>query len=270
MENKATSPQTGYRYRLIVVAGLILIVLALSVGVAAASGSPPDVRQAATPVGGQLVLPSATPTVIGGPTATPSRTPTITPVLAEVIGDPTNLRSLPTIGDEYIVASLTPGTTLPILGRWLGYDWLLVAWKDGPDGKAWVYEPLVIVHGDLLSVPAVEPPAPPTVNPTQAAIQATATILLQTPGAAETATATALFAPTGVYTVTPGGSGQVVAGVLPTFTPPPAYVQPQVLAAQTSGSDSPDSRGIPPAALIIALAAMGGLTLLLGLLRRVF
>jgi hypothetical protein len=187
-------------------------------------------------------------------------------VLAEVIGDPTNLRTLPTIGDEYIIDSVAPGDFLPVIGRWLGYDWLLVAWEGGPEGKAWVYAPLVIVRGDITTVPAVEPPPPPTLNPTQVAVQATATVLVQTPGAVEAATQTAVFAPvSGVSTQTPAANGQ--GGGLPTFTPPPPYVQPSELP---DSEQSVSQQGIPPAVLIVSLSVLGGLLLLLGVIRRLF
>ncbi len=250
---------------------LALATLAITARAAAASDAVPP-EQAETPTTGatqpgQLQLPTATPTAPGGPTAPATSTPSIVPVQAEIIGDPTNLRTGPGIDFE-IVAELAPGEMLPITGRWLGYDWLLVAWDDAPDGEAWVYLPLVIVRGDITTVPAVDPPAPPTVNPTQAAIDATATILIQTPGAAETATATAFLAPTGVFTRTPEPGASLVAGELPTFTPPPAYVQPEELPVPEAArrAETP----LPPAVIIITLGAMGAFTLALGLLRRLF
>jgi hypothetical protein len=252
-------------------AGLILALAALAItaGVAAASGAAPP-AQAQTPTAtapGQLQLPTATPTVPGGPTAPPSSTPSVVPVQAEIIGDPTNLRTGPGIDFE-IVAELSPGELVPITGRWLGYDWLLVQWDDAPGGEAWVYLPLVIVRGDITTVPAVDPPAPPTADPTEVAAEATATILLQTPGAVETATATALLAPTGVFTRTPEPGGEAVAGELPTFTPPPPYVQPEELPVPEAAQRA--ETPLPPAVIIITLGAMGAFTLALGLLRRLF
>jgi hypothetical protein len=261
------SEQTHQRLGFLAAVLLGLLAVGLTANAAFASDNG-VLEQAATPTSsGQLQLPTATQTIVGGPTATPTRTPTLAPVYAEVIGDPTNLRSLPTIGDEYVIESLSPGITLPIIGRWLGYDWLLVAWEDGADGQAWVYEPLVIIRGDITTVPAVEPPPPPTTDPTQAAAEATATILLQTPGAIEAATGTAAFAPTGIFTQTPGADEQSVAGVLPTFTPAQAYVQPESIP---SGDSEGKKSLVPPAVLIVSLASMGILSLALGLIRRVF
>lgn len=236
---------------------IFLSVGASQAGVAAAQIVPP------TPTGSQIQLPTTTPTQVGGPTATPSRTPSAAPVMAQVIEE-ANLRTLPSI-DAEIVATLEGGTTLPILGRWVGYDWLLVAWAEAPGGQAWVHLSVVnLVGGDITIIPAVTPPDQPTIEPTQAALNATATIILQTPGAAETATAAALFAPSGVYTVTPGSLA--IAGVMPTFTPPEPYVQPETLVAPEGSTQS--RRGPAPAVLIIALGAMGLLMLAVGLLRR--
>jgi hypothetical protein len=141
----------------------------------------------------------------------------------------------------------------------------MVAWADGPDGAAWVFDQLVTIIGDITTVPIVEEPAAPTSDPTQAAIQATATVLLQTPGAAETGTAAALFAPTGVFTLTPGAAGGAGPMGLATYTPPPPYVQPTILPAV--GAARPGGV-LPPAVPIISLGAMGVLTLVVAILRR--
>lgn len=209
----------------------------------------------------QLTLPSPTPSPIGGPTATPTRTPTLAPVLAEAIGE-ANLRTGPGL-DFDVVGTLLAGNPVPVIGRSVRFPWYVVEWEDTPGGQAWVFDQLVIITGDTTTVPIVEEPVAPTIDPTLAAIQATATVLLQTPGAAETATATALLAPTGVFTMTPGGPGGV--GRLATFTEPPPYVQPTLLPPATNTSES---IGPPPAVFIISSGALGLLSLILALLRR--
>lgn len=250
----------------------ILAVTALTVtfsAAAAASESPVQQEPSPTPSptgGGQVQLPTATATQLGGPTATPSSTPTVTPVMAEIIGDPTNLRTGPALGFD-IVAELTPGDQLPIVGRWLGFDWYLVQYAEAPGGEAWVYAPLVVVQGDITTIPAVEPPTAPTPDPELAAANATATVIVQTPGAVETATASAFNAQNGVFTATPG-AGEAVAGVLPTFTPAPPIVQPESLALPNDTNEDPPA--VPPAVIIVSMAAMGALTLTLGVLRRLF
>lgn len=252
-------------------AALVLggVMLGAAAPQAHAAGEAPAEQQGptATPSpAGQINLPTSTATAIGGPTATPSRTPTVTPVIVETIGDPTtNLRAWPAVGDAVsIVAELPPGTRLPVIGRWIGYDWYLVQWEDAPDGQAWVYKPLVmIVVGDETTIPAVTPPPLPTIDPTQQAIQATATVLIQTPGAAETATAAAVYVPTGIYTQTPNVPG-AAAGALPTFTAPPPLNPREMIS--TPGAEN--RGGVPPAVIIISLGAMGLLTLAVGLIRR--
>ena len=260
------------------VIGMLLLTLALAgaTGSALAADESASIAlQEATPTpgsGGQVQLPTATPSPIGGPTATSTRTPTLVPVQARVIGDPTNLRTGPGI-DFDVVAELTPEERLPITGRWLGYDWLQVAWEDAPEGTAWVYLPLVVIEGDITTIPAVEPPAPPTPDPTVQAALATATVLVQTPGALETATADAFSRqPTRVITLTPGENAGA-SGELPTFTPPPSYAPPEQLippqAAQTTATSERGS-GPPPAVFIISLGMMGIVMLMLGLVRRLF
>jgi uncharacterized protein YraI len=212
--------------------------------------------------GGQVTLPTATLTPVGGPTATPARTATTAPVIAEVFTGPVNLRAGPTL-DYEIVGELSAGATLPIEGRLLSLDWLQVRWEDD---LAWVYEPLVIIRGDITTVRVVQLPPPPTLNPAIADAQATADILTQTPGAVETATAAALFEPTGVLTATPDAANPV-AERAPTFTPPPPINQPDVIGApqQTQGGAA-----IPPAALMIGMVVFGTLMIIVGVVRRFF
>jgi hypothetical protein len=251
--------------RPVTIVGLALIALAVTTGFAQAAGATPALLQVtSTPGSGQVQLPTATSTVLGGPTATPSRTPTLTPVLADAIGE-ANLRSGPGLDFE-IVGTLVAGNPVPVIGRSVRFPWLLVAWEDAPNGQAWVFDQLVQVIGDITTVPIVEEPEAPTSDATQASIQETAAVLLQTPGAAETATATAFAVPTGLLSQTPESGGGAPAGSLPTFTPPPPYVQPEALETP----EAADTRQglIRPAVVIIALGAMGVLTLVVGLLRR--
>jgi hypothetical protein len=104
----------------------------------------------------------ATPEITATPTLDLAATAALAPAIAYTIGDPTtNLRALPdTAAAVVIVAELAPNTPLPILGRWVGFDWLLVQWAGGPNNTAWVYLPLVRIEGDLNAVPAVEPQMP--------------------------------------------------------------------------------------------------------------
>lgn len=245
--------------------GLILTGIGMRLAAPAAAGDVSPVEQGATTATPELQLPTATSTLVGGPTATPSRTPTLTPVLAEALGD-INLRSGPGL-DFDIVGELTAGNTVPIIGRSVQYPWLQVSWAEAPSGTAWVYEQLVRVIGDITTIPIVDAPELPTIDPTQAVIQATATVLLQTPGAAETATATAFFAPTGVYTFTPGGPAAAAPGVNPTFTPPEPYQPVETLLPPNQPPS--EQSGPAPAVVIVALGLMGVLTIVMGLIRRI-
>lgn len=252
-----------------IIVGLTLCLVSLVTGVSVALADEAALQSATPTVSNpnQVSLPTATSTVIGGPTATPSRTPTLVPVLAEAIGE-ANLRSGPGL-DFDVVGTLTAGNPVPIVGRSLRFPWYAVEWADGPNGQAWVFDQLVLITGDITTVPIVDEPELPTIDPTQAAIQATATILLQTPGAAETATATAFFAPTGVFTQTPGAEA-LPPGVLPTYTPPAdeAAVGPNIdVPSEIESADGRNPR-VSPAVIILSLGGMGLLTLLVGLLRR--
>jgi hypothetical protein len=242
-------------------------VLAMGVNGASAAETilPPQQLSTPTATQAQVNLPTATATQLGGPTATPTRTPTVTPVLVRTVGDPiTRLRSAPTLDERTIIAELAPGTDLPVIGRWLGYDWYLVQWAEAPNGEAWVYANLVVLIGDEFTIPAVTPPPVATDDPAILAINETSTVIAQTPGAPETATAQAMFAPTGIYTITPAGGVGNFGVAAPTFTPPaPINSNPDL----GSANNEPRS-GIPPAVIIVSLGGMGLLTLAVGMLRR--
>jgi hypothetical protein len=248
----------------VVSAGLLLAIGGtLGVGVGGHATAEPLQQITNTPFG-QLALPTATATQPGGATATPSRTPTAPVVLVEAVGE-ANLRDGPGL-DFDIVGTLTAGNPVPVVGRSINFPWYVVEWESGPDGVAWVFEELVIVRGDITTVPVYSEPSAPTLDPTQAAIQATATILLQTPGAAETATASALIQPTGVFTSTPdaAAAGPASPGP-PQFTPAPPVGQATGLP---SNQDASAGAGIPPAMVIITLGGLGILALIVSVLRR--
>ena len=240
---------------------LFLVLLAGLMGASAHPASAQGVTPSPT-VPGQIVLPTATQTAVGGPTATPTRTPTLTPVTAEAFVE-ANLRSGPGLDFE-LVGTIRAGEPVPVIGRSVAYPWYVVQWQDG---EAWVFEQLVQIVGDITTVPIVDAPELPTANPAQAAEQATAAVLLQTPGAPETATAAALLAPTTVGTLVPGGAAPLP-GSLPTFTPPPPLIQQ--MAFPTQAASEAGGRGFSPAGFMFSLAGMGLLTLLVAAVRRFF
>ena len=218
--------------------------------------------QATTTPPGQLALPTATATIIGGATATPSRTPTFPVILLEAAGE-ANLRAGPGLGFD-VVGTITAGNPLQIIGRSPNFPWLVIEWQDGPGGVAWVFEDLVIVQGDVTTIPIYADPSAPTIDPTTAAIQATATILLQTPGAAQTATAQALIVPTGIFTSTPDPSGDAQPSPASQFTAPPPTRPASTLPEREVETSA---LGIPPAMVILTLGSLGILALIVSVLR---
>ncbi len=83
-----------------------------------------------------------------------------------------NVRSGPgTLGYE-VVGVLVEGQQVPVVGRTVVGDWLLIAYPGVPSGVAWVWKDLVELRGNA---PVVESPATntprvtPTIDPTLAA-----------------------------------------------------------------------------------------------------
>ncbi|MCZ2126499.1 MAG: hypothetical protein LC099_01850 [Anaerolineales bacterium] len=84
-----------------------------------------------------------------------------------------------------VIGKLARGATAPALGRSQGGDWVQIKFAAGPNGKGWVYAPLVEVSppGNLQIVDAPPTPLQPptsTIDPTLAAqfiVQAASTRL---------------------------------------------------------------------------------------------
>jgi hypothetical protein len=265
MKTRIHSQRLRIGMAVLLILGLLIITLNVTTALAADGLDVQQNNPTPTP-DGVINLPTATATLIGGPTATATRTPPPAQVIARTIGDPiTNLRAAPgTNADIEVYAELPPGTDLPLVGRWLGFDWYLVSWQASPTGTAWVYAPLVVVIGDITTVPAVTPLPQATIDPVLEAQGQTATIVFQTPGAAETATAQSVVGSEGVFTTTPEGGGGFVAAA-PTFTQPAPIQQQGELPTQ----NSQEGGGIPPAVIIFSMGGMGLLTLIVGLIRRI-
>lgn len=130
-----------------------------------------------------------------------------------------------------VIGVLGRGETAPALGRSQGGDWVQIKFPAGPNGKGWVYSPLVEVSppGNLRIVDAPPTPLQPatsTIDPTLAAqfiIQATGTRL-------------------------------------PTYTPAPTLTAVHFDAAEVEQS------GLPWAPIIVALTVLGMIGFLLSLL----
>lgn len=170
------------------------------------------------------------------PTATPG--PGSGGMFITVLGDEpfANVRLGPSASIYPVVGQLFPGDTAPALGRSPGGDWIQIEFAGAPDGKGWVYSPLVAVSPGTLKV-AIPPPTPlppptATIDPTLAA----------------------------QFTVLPTSTR------LPTFTPAPP-ITPRSYATESSVSGY-ESVPATRASIIISLAGLGIFGLLLSFIVR--
>ena len=143
-----------------------------------------------------------------------------------------NVRLGPSSTIYPIVGILVTGSTAPALGRSQGGDWIQIEFPSAPDGRGWVYSPLVQVSPGTLRVvdspPTPVPPATSTIDPTLAA----------------------------QFVIVPTNTRP------PTFTPPPSLVPPSYTEpASSEGS-------VPLAAIILAFATLGLIGFILSLFRR--
>jgi hypothetical protein len=177
---------------------------------------------------------ASTPTVVLAqqPTETPASP---TGLFITVLFDEPeiNVRLGPNSSVYPIVGKLPAGATAPALGRSPGGDWIQIEFPGAPNGRGWVYSPLVQVSppGNLQ---IVEPPPTPVPPPT------------------------ATFDPTLVAQF----SVQPTSTRLPTFTPAPALTHP-AYETTTSSRDS-----VPIGTIIIALAILGLIGFPISLIRR--
>lgn len=145
-----------------------------------------------------------------------------------------NVRMGPSSTVYPVIGTLLTGSTVPALGRSKGGDWIQIEFPSGPNGKGWVYSPLVEVSpiGSTLIIvdapPTPVPPATSTIDPTLAA--------------------QFIIEPTNTH--------------LPTYTPAPTLVK--VEFEQSANVQ----RGIPWASIIIALGVLGVIGFLLSLVIR--
>lgn len=144
-----------------------------------------------------------------------------------------NVRMGPNASIYPVVGKLPAGATAPALGRSPGGDWIQIEFPGAPNGKGWVYSPLVQVSppGNLQ---IVEPPPTPVPPPT------------------------ATFDPTLVAQF----SIQPTSTRLPTFTPPPALTPPAYELASSR------QEAVPLGTIILALAILGLIGFPLSLIRR--
>ena len=167
------------------------------------------------------------------PTETPAAA---TGIFVTVVTDEPqiNVRLGPSSTIYPVVGVLLTGSTVPALGRSQGGDWIQIEFSSAPNGKGWVYSPLVQVSPSGATLQIAEPPPTPippatsTIDPTLAA----------------------------QFIVLPTNTR------LPTFTPPPTLVEIEYLQS------TPLQAEIPWASIIIAFAVLGVIGFLLSLIRR--
>lgn len=165
--------------------------------------------------------------------ATPA--PTDAPQPKILVPDKVNVRLAPCVDCE-LVGVLIAGQQAIALGRTPGGDWIQIVYAGVPGNVAWVYAPLVqIIDLGAGALPIVEPPATPTPR-------VTATI---------DPTLAAQF-----------NLGQGLPTRLPTFTPS----GPVALPTLPEG-DGAQAGGFPPILAIAGLFMVGGMGLLVSLLR---
>ncbi len=178
-----------------------------------------------------LPLPSVSPAFAQQPTETTSTGMFITVVTDE---PQINVRMGPSSTVYPVVGILLTGSTAPALGRSIGGDWIQIEFPSAPDGKGWVYSPLVQVSspGTLQVVdspPTPVPPATSTIDPTLAA----------------------------QFVIVPTTTR------LPTYTPPPPLTTPSYIQQDAAGKAP-----LQLAAIIIAFAVLGLIGFVLSLVRR--
>lgn len=229
------------------------------------------VAQESTPV--PIRLPSTTPLPTAVPVAGPTGTraipileisPTPAPlsgVAIRVRYPPGNVRQAPDYAAEKI-GEIKENEFYPVVSR--SFKWLQIAFNKNGYEFGWVYEDIVIVQGNLNSVPVNG--AAPTANvPTVQAGQTTtaqANSVIRTPGGFASATSARAQA-TGVFLRTPTLE-PTLGGPKPTFTYAPQFAE-ATLAPRNAGFIQ---TGMPPIVPIIGLAALGLFGLLISSLRR--
>lgn len=251
-------------WRLVLIVGMGLGILGLATRIAPVALAAPHAQISPTPA--PVVLPRISPTVALLVTETPTRTPTPAgPALAEALEGPTNVRAAPDISAERL-GQILPGDTYPVLGRGAGTQWYRIQYPDSPNGTAWVYGEVVSLTGNVAGIPELETSWEPTIDVGRAGATQTAEVLVQTPGALETATAAAAIA--GVVVTGQAGLPTTTPEPLPTFTYPPGPVAQSTTFIPTVSQSAGTASGLPPIIPIIGLGGLGSLGLLIAILRR--
>ena len=228
----------------------------------------PLVAQVSPATPAPAVLATATPLPLIAPLA-PSPTPSNTPFAGIQLEarDRANVRAAPDVTSK-LLGEIFAGERYPVLGRF--FRWLQLEYRFGP---AWVFEELVVIHGDPSQLPEIDLFAPASTQ--DPALSATLAIITQTPGGLQTATAQAQFVEAPASLPSAQNSAGDANLPLPTFTFPPQYddtsesdnlILRPIPAPATSTRAFPSE--IPPIFPIAVLAGLGILGLLITTIRR--
>jgi hypothetical protein len=239
-----------------------------------------------TPITVQINSPTPLPQIVE------SVTPTFTPAAEELQTLPL-LEAKKTAGevnvrfeaniDSELVGTIAFGTQYVVTGRYL--RWYRIAFEESRDGTGWVFDELVDVIGDTSTIPDLALTPVPTTDPTLAGATQTAAVLVLTPGAALTATASvreitgpvAAINADGTTVVDPLGTPLAESTPLPTFTYPPevallATTDPGVGDAAVEPTTPPPLTltpdDVPPILPIVVLGGFGLLGLAVASVRR--
>ena len=217
---------------IIVVAATLVCGLLLSAPIIMA-----QVTVSPTPL--SFILPTAnvpaTDIAIASPTPTWTATPLGAVYAALNIEGDYAIQSLPEpVAD--VLGRAPSGEQFVVTGQY--FNWLQIEYSNSPTGRGWIYGEVMTIIGDSTRIEQIDPYAAPTADAGDADATATFEVQLQTPGAAETATAQlrVLSLPTRVE---PGADVADSAGVLPTYTFPAELPRDSAFVANSDDDSSP-------------------------------
>lgn len=266
----------------------LLIILFLGTGFWLFSGqsnktqAQPRITNTAVPVVIPTTAPTNTAQAFSNIVVEASPSPTFTPTqplpdarLISIAASGTALvRDFPETGT--ILGVLQDNTDYQVLGQY--FSWYQIQYSIAPDGRAWVYFADIRVSGNLEDIPFADPNVEPAQFSAQDFATATALVLFQTPGFAETATAESRVLEIDETEINLNDTGN---GRLATYTPPAEIIVlqatsvPNVQPSPIAEADllettraSLASGNIPPILPIIGLFIFGLLGLLIARVRK--
>lgn len=239
-----------------------------------------------TPVSSQISA-TATPRRVSLPTATPipttGSTPTATQTPTEEMGvmDGVFLQALETAGEinvraqgdinADVLGSIQFGDTYLVTGRY--FRWFRIAFDSSPTGQAFVFEDLVeIVNGDVSTIPDLSLEDIPSAieAPNTGEIEATVEAVDE-----QTEVDSRDITPQGNegIVIPQGDSGDVMQGILPTFTYPASFAEPnddnqEMSLDEDEEVGNNEQNSFAPITPILVLGALGAIGLLLSSIRR--